>query len=517
LGDIQPESFFYSPKFAATASNLFFWGRTSAGGWGLCKSDGTAAGTIMVKDFVTAGVSFYWVATTGNLAFFSLRSSTTNSYSLWRSDGTAAGTYSVEDNVPQIAESNLPPAALGNTLFFIQAGVNGYELWKSDGSVAGTIRVKDLFPGNNAAPHDLCNYKGKIYFSARDGAGEHLWSTDGTNTVIVKDLDVIDNLLVSGNTLYLTANSADGIELWKTDGTTAGTKQVFDINPGNVGSNPAFLTDVSGTLYFFAADATHGIELWKTDGTAEATKLVKDITPGGGSTNLSNVSFPDVNIAAAGGRLFLLINRQLWASDGTEEGTLPVEDVNLRNVSNIHYLTEVNGQLYFLGYTYQYGEELYTGQLQSTTLDFCPGGSLSVNSNITGNSYQWQVKFSFTDWIDISSSPGEMFKGSQTSHLTRADLQSVFSGSQLRCRVDGNRYSNTYTIQFKQKWNGMVDSKWEEPDNWECGSIPDENTDVVVDAGIIVINSAVTVKSIIVKPGVTITVSPNAKFTLSGK
>jgi hypothetical protein len=44
--------------------------------------------------------------------------------------------------------------------------------------------------------------------------------------------------------------------------------------------------------------------------------------------------------------------------------------------------------------------------------------------------------------------------------------------------------------------------------NWNCGVIPDNNTDVVINDGTIVINSNVTIRSLKVNPGVTITVNP---------
>ena len=56
--------------------------------------------------------------------------------------------------------------------------------------------------------------------------------------------------------------------------------------PGHIGSNPRYLTNVGGTLFFAANDGTHGVELWRSDGTAGGTQMVKDINPG------SNGSYP---------------------------------------------------------------------------------------------------------------------------------------------------------------------------------------------------------------------------------
>src|SRR5262249_7628370 len=79
----------------------------------------------------------------------------THGSELWKSDGTAAGTVMVKDIYPGSASSN--PGNLTNVngaLFFSAAdGVNGVELWKSDGTAAGTLLGKDINPH---APRTTC-------------------------------------------------------------------------------------------------------------------------------------------------------------------------------------------------------------------------------------------------------------------------------------------------------------------------------------------------------------------------
>src|SRR5947209_4656160 len=74
-------------------------------------------------------------------------------YELFRSDGTAAGTYMVKDINPGAGSSM--PANLTNvngTLFFTaNDGVHGAELFHSDGTAAGTYMVKDINPGSAGA------------------------------------------------------------------------------------------------------------------------------------------------------------------------------------------------------------------------------------------------------------------------------------------------------------------------------------------------------------------------------
>src|SRR5439155_6458138 len=70
----------------------------------------------------------------------------TDGYELWQSDGTAAGTVMVKDINPGTYSSF--PSNLTNvngTLFFsANDGTVGEELWKSDGTAAGTVLVEDI-------------------------------------------------------------------------------------------------------------------------------------------------------------------------------------------------------------------------------------------------------------------------------------------------------------------------------------------------------------------------------------
>ncbi|NCR02294.1 MAG: hyalin, partial [Microcystis aeruginosa L211-11] len=198
-----------------------------------------------------------------------------NGTELWKSDGTAAGTVLVGDIRPG-ASSSYPGnlTAVGNTLFFsANDGVNGRELWKSDGTAAGTVLVKNIRPGlSTSYPGNLTAVGNTLFFTADDGVnGRELWKSDGTaaGTVLVKDIfpssssSNLQYLTVVGNTLFFTAdNGVNGYELWKSDGTAAGTVLVGDIRPGSYGSNPRHLTAVGNTLFFQAYDGVNGQELW---------------------------------------------------------------------------------------------------------------------------------------------------------------------------------------------------------------------------------------------------------------
>jgi len=226
---------------------------------------------------------------------------------LWRSDGTAAGTVRVKD-VPVSDELT----AINGTLFFMGFDYqHGYEPWKSDGTTAGTVLVKDIGVGTvGSYPKGFTGVGGTVYFAADGGEGEELWKTDGTaaGTVLVKDIrkgafplgggpagSFPRELTELNGRLYFTADNGDsaknanGRELWTSDGTPKGTRMVKDIFPGKSSSAPAFLTNINGRLYFTATDGVHGVELWQSDGTAAGTVMVKDINPRAASSDPSHL------------------------------------------------------------------------------------------------------------------------------------------------------------------------------------------------------------------------------------
>lgn len=326
----------------------------------LWKSDGTELGTVMVKNLRASDGNSYLANLTANNGWLFFSAYDVDSgIELWKSDGSSDGTTRVADMYP--GESGSYPANLTNvngTIYFRAIdSTGGLELWKSDGTSAGTTMVKDIAVGpGSSGPANITNVNGMAYFTANDGInGNELWKSDGTPEGTSLLMDIRPGATSSGaslltnvnGTLYFRANNGvSGIELWQSDGTQAGTTQVTDINLGVGSSAPSLLINGNGTLFFTANDGVNGPELWTSDGTALGTKLVKDIFVGSTGANPQTLTYASGNVyfAANDG----INGFELWRSDGTEPGTVLVGDLNPGNLSSgpIGFVN-ANGVVYF--------------------------------------------------------------------------------------------------------------------------------------------------------------------------
>jgi ELWxxDGT repeat protein len=342
-------------------SDLIFVADDGVNGFELWKTDGTDAGTVLLKDIRPGSSSsgILEVTAVGSTVFFRANDGVSGD-ELWKTDGTAAGTVMVKDIRPGASGSTLGVFHNynGTLLFSASDGTNGTELWKSDGTAAGTVML-EIDPGSgSSSPIGFVNFNGKAYFAATTfTGGRELWSTDGTQagTTAVVDiaagsasgLSLSPGAAVSNGMLFFAAaGTGFGVELWKSDGTGGGTSQVLDIVTGSSGSSPDTLIDLNGVLLFTAQDPTNGRALWKSDGTAGGTSLVSDISP-----DLNNPVIAEIVVAdgVAYFRAFnVALGTELWRSNGTPAGTFNVKDIYPGgNSANVSSIAAINGTIYF--------------------------------------------------------------------------------------------------------------------------------------------------------------------------
>ena len=270
--------------FVALNGILYFAAEDPTNGNELWKTDGTTAGTVLIKDIAPSnnGSDPEFFVVSNNTVYFYAQD--VNGKGIWKTDGTDAGTVSVST----LSSGLYVPAKLvdaNGTIFFTvnDPFTNGVELWKCDGTSAGTAMVKDINPGMaHSNPAELTNVGGILFFTADDGTnGNEIWKSDGTDagTVMVKDLGALYSDFTNANgMLYFVATvSGTGTELWKSDGTEGGTTIVADIFSGFQSSLPASLTVSGSNLFFVADNGTNGKELWSLSGLPSAIQEGKQV------------------------------------------------------------------------------------------------------------------------------------------------------------------------------------------------------------------------------------------------
>ena len=367
---------FHSPQTNAAGDTVFFAGYAPGKGTELWKSDGTAAGTTLVKDLYQGpNGSLYrgyagdnqtengpQFTSIGDKTFF-LATTDKTGPQLWVTDGSSAGTIRLTTNgagVPGRIATNDMIAYKGELYFTAKDSTHGVELWKSDGTVAGTQFAVDAAQGVNAkgqpyngSPRNYAILGDTLVFQGQDIARKPaLYSTDGTSSSLLMPLSQfstsVDVAVTSDSVVVRTKTS-----LYETDGTVAGTTlTTLPINGSNEESTVAFdgslfyessvgrrlvrltgdtatlLTAVTannfivagGTLWFTTyTSPTKAVALWKLSSATVEPEFVADL----GLAASPYVQAPSVY---RDGLLYIWSYKSLYVTDGTTGGTSVIKN-----------------------------------------------------------------------------------------------------------------------------------------------------------------------------------------------
>ncbi len=142
-----------------------------------------------------------------------------------------------------------------------------------------------------------------------------------------------------------------------------------------------------------------------------------------------------------------------------------------------------------------------------------PLGNTTIESTLTGTNYQWQVSSDSINFADVNNAG--YYSGTNTSFLQLTNIPSSSYGNLYRCIVDGGN-SETFGIRFQNEWRWQsTHTQWEDASGWSCGTLPDANTDVIItNTANITLTSNVTIRSLTILPGATLTVSPGYNLTI---
>jgi ELWxxDGT repeat protein len=457
----------------------------------------------------------------GNRLFFTARD-LTNGEELWSTDGTLAGTLLVKDIHGGASGSfSSELTAVGSSVFFqANDGSTGQELWTSNGTMAGTRLVPVGLPGSS--PAGLRALGTQLLFWADDGSGRgrELWAADTSAQVrLIKEIHSGPgsgdpgpgdpgsgrwSAVVGPSTnqrVFFNAN--DGLvggELWVTDGTTLGTRFVKDLNPGSYDSNVFSPTDVAGQLFFMLNEQ----QLWSSDGTQAGTNLLWGFSNIGGriggvvgsklfiddidlvgneqlwafdttaqSPVLLKTFDPDPNgltigreRATLGNQFFFTahtsaLGSELWVSDGTTNGTRLVKDIRLGSAaSNPRGFTVARGLLYFWADDGVNGVELWRSD--GTTA----GTSLVANLNPgAGNSQAGVMSHSgkvVGDKLMFSANDGTTGPALWALTLPDPTPPTLALSALAASKTEGRAGATPFTFQVGRSGNssGVANVRW---------------------------------------------------------
>lgn len=320
---------------------VFFRALDSSGNSELWKTNGTAAGTVLVKEISSAGGSFPDELTVlGNRLYFFANDAATsygNNRELWVSDGTSAGTKNVIELRSGSAGSNpLKLRVLGNRLIFIaDNGSSGQEFFSSDGTAAGTALVTDLTPGTaGLSPYSYDSdavIAGGFYYL---GSDTRLFRTDGTAAGSRQVGQTFDDLIIGFRSLHAAANSvmfnlmtfSEGAELYQSRFDSPSEANLLRVIGDQIGhSDPELFYDLPGGRIVMAYDDVDGFEWRRLDPAGGATILVELLA--GANTNSPLSAGAPVRSTSGADRLWFVNNfNELWLTDGSVAGTRKVFD-----------------------------------------------------------------------------------------------------------------------------------------------------------------------------------------------
>lgn len=261
---------------------------------------------------------------------------------LWKTDGTTAGTILIKDIAPgpRSAEVNNMTAMGAYLYFWANDGNSGEQIWRTDGTAENTIRITD-HPGKRKSEL-ASNGTDLFYFTSTyentdfSDIAVHFWATDGTpfqERLLEKEFPVsgtesIRFLIAFDSILYL-ANKNANSQIWQSDGTEAGTfpvtNELGETSPLSDFRHPLSLSFFKGEAYFWARSPElinypQDYGLFKIDRSTNSIQLIQSFF--GGELGLDDVSWQVID-----DYIYYLLydedgsSQQLVRSDGSPEGT----------------------------------------------------------------------------------------------------------------------------------------------------------------------------------------------------
>jgi ELWxxDGT repeat protein len=321
----------------------------------LCMSAGAVAASdaTLLRDIKPVGGSDPWtLVKAGDRVFFSANDGE-HGRELWVTDGTGAGTRLVKDIRPGATGSQPDTLTRVGTRVYFRANdaTHGRELWVSDGTATGTHMVKDLTRGSKSTQTmGIIGMGETAYFDIMyDGLYRTDGTAKGTRRVHAFAGVGLSQAVVKGSKLFFPAEASGAgtasvetaspswtMTLWKTDGTTTGTKRL-----GPKELSVGGLVKHAGRIYFHAKTPSFtGLDVpsrpWRSDGTRAGTRQLSDVYTDSGLVRMDGAFWFNGSTSP------YLESVRLYRSDGTAAGTAPVRS----RIGNLRDMVSEAGRLW---------------------------------------------------------------------------------------------------------------------------------------------------------------------------
>ncbi|WP_462252119.1 hypothetical protein [Ferruginibacter sp.] len=207
---------------------------------------------------------------------------------------------------------------------------------------------------------------------------------------------------------------------------------------------------------------------------------------------------------------------------GSNDGFLKIAIANQNTLPNIYTGGNNDGYLQSAVLNQNALPNIYTGGSNDGYVQFAV-----LNQNSLPNIYAGGNNDGFhqTFIINQNTLPNIYAGGNndgfhQTIIINQNTLPNIYSGNSSDGFASKTVFGqNSLCTGDVATWNGSVSIAWENPANWDCGTLPNSNSNVLIPSGLSrypTVSFTYEIKSLYLQPGSSVTVSPAANFKLNG-
>lgn len=486
----------------------------------LCVSFSVTAQLTIVKDVSATGVQpaesdqFLWQNNLWNgKRYYCVQQ--LPSVALAVTDGTNAGTKIIKNfGYSGVSSATIKAIVSAQDHFYIHVSVNKSfnpyimydELWKSDGTEAGTVLLKrfdergitaegimittDQYEANNRSLSG-----NEMYFNGYTGnGGRKIWKTDGTaaGTVLVADKSANAFTRLNGEVYFIS-----DFKLWKISGAN---NSIEMINVPNIFMVSTFrMAAFKNKLYFMGFDETNGVELWTSDGTPSGTKLFVNTSPLTNNvyslTSFMLVTTDDYLLFSTLHNESMNTRHTLYKTDGTIAGTVQISPVDALDAgSSSGSMFSKTNELFHCFNLNQ--RTIFRSNYQEGGHSIVPLGNYMASNLVDYKGTAWYS--GGTTSMSGNNDFAEPHRSDGLQDIKTFDLVTMMQGTN---NVGSNPFgfheqngklyffaglSNSmklYEFQGDFTFNRSAGNSWNNAANWNAGITPLSSEDVVIPAG----------------------------------